>query len=99
MEHEAAIRLGVFLSLFIALAMVEAWAPRRERVQTRQKRWVTNWAIVILDTITLRLLASALPLLAVGAAIDAQSNGFGLMNRFDLSLWITVPLTVLIFDS
>ncbi|MFK7940020.1 MAG: sterol desaturase family protein [Roseovarius sp.] len=98
MEHEAIFRLGVFLGLFTLFAVIEALAPRRTRSQPRQTRWVTNWAIVILDTITLRLLAFALPLLAVGAAIDAGQNGWGLFNQLGWSLWISVPLTIVIFD-
>ncbi len=98
MEHETLIRLAVFLGLFTIFAGVEAWLPRRERSQPRATRWVTNWAIIVLDSITLRVLAFALPLLAVGAAVDAQANGWGLMNKLGLSLWISVPLTILIFD-
>ena len=98
MEHETLIRLAVFLGVFTIFAGAEAWLPRRERSQPRASRWVTNWAIIVLDSITLRVLAFALPLLAVGAAVDAQANGWGLMNKFGLSLWISVPLTILIFD-
>ncbi|QGX97121.1 sterol desaturase family protein [Roseovarius faecimaris] len=98
MENETLIRLGVFLGLFALFAVIEALAPRRIRTQPRQTRWLTNWAIVILDTLTLRLMAVALPLLAVGAAIDAQAQGWGLMNALDLPLWGAVILTVLIFD-
>ena len=98
MDHEALIRLVVFLGLFALFAVIEAKAPRRARTQPRQTRWVTNWAIVILDTLTLRLMAVALPFLAVGAAVDAHANGWGLLNHWGLSLWITVPLTVLFFD-
>lgn len=98
MEHEALIRFGVFLGLFALFAVIEAWAPRRTRSQPRHTRWVTNWAIVILDALTLRILAFAMPLLAVGAAVDAGQNGWGLFNQLDLSLWIAVPLSILIFD-
>ncbi len=98
MEHELAIRLSVFIGLFSVLALVEARAPRRARTQPRGTRWATNWAIVILDTLTLRALALVLPLLAVGAALDAQANGWGLMNTLDLPLWLAVVATVLIFD-
>ncbi len=98
MEHEALIRLGTFVGLFALFATVEALAPRRDRTQSRQGRWVTNWAIIILDTLTLRLLALALPLLAVGAALDAQAQGWGVMNALDLPLWLGVVITVLIFD-
>jgi sterol desaturase/sphingolipid hydroxylase (fatty acid hydroxylase superfamily) len=98
MENEAIIRLSVFLGLFTIFAVIEALAPRRPRNQSRSDRWFTNWGIVILDTLTLRLLALALPLLAVGAAIDAQANGWGLMHALDLPLWLAVIATVLIFD-
>ena len=53
---------------------------------------------MIIDTLTLRLLALALPLLAVGAALDAQVQGWGLMNLVNLPLWLAAILTVLIFD-
>src|SRR6056297_3451241 len=95
MENELLIRLSVFIGLFAALALIEAKAPRRVRTQPRNTRWVTNWAIVILDTLTLRALALALPLLAVGAAVDAEANGWGLMNAVDIPGWIAVVLTVL----
>lgn len=98
MEHEAILRLTVFLGLFALFALIEAKAPRRARVQPRGHRWITNWAIVVIDTLTLRLLAIALPLLAVGAALDAQANGWGAMNTLGLPMWVAVILTVLIFD-
>ena len=98
MENEAIIRLSVFLGLFTLFAVIEAVMPRRPRTQPRSRRWFTNWGIVILDTLTLRLLALALPLLAVGAALDAQANGWGLMHSLDIPLWLAVVATVLIFD-
>src|SRR6056297_3701515 len=98
MENEAIIRLGVFLGLFTLFAAIEAYVPRRPRTQPRSRRWVTNWGIVILDTLTLRALALALPLLAVGAALDAEAQGWGLMNNVDMPYWIAVLATVLFFD-
>ncbi len=98
MENELLIRLSVFIGLFAALALIEAKAPRRVRTQPRNTRWITNWSIVLLDTLTLRALALALPLLAVGAAVDAEANGWGLMNALDIPGWVAVVMTVLIFD-
>ena len=98
MEYEAAIRLGVFLGLFTALALAEAWLPRRERRVPRQARWLTNLSITVIDTLTLRLLAVVLPFLAIGAAADAASNGWGLFNQVALPVWLTVLATILIFD-
>ncbi|WP_417733738.1 sterol desaturase family protein [Roseovarius sp.] len=98
MENHALIRLSVFAGLFALFAVIEALAPRRARTQPRSTRWFTNWAIIILDMLALRLLALALPLLAVGAALDAQTEGWGVMNAVELPLWATVVATVLIFD-
>jgi sterol desaturase/sphingolipid hydroxylase (fatty acid hydroxylase superfamily) len=98
MEYEAAIRLAVFLGLFALLAATEALLPRRPRSQPRARRWLTNWGIVILDTLTLRLVAIAVPLLAVGAAIDAGERGWGLFNRLDWPPAVEIVLAILIFD-
>ena len=98
MEHEAIIRLGIFLGLFALFAMLEAYAPRRVRTQPRGTRWLTNWGITIINTLTLRALAIGLPLLAVGAAIDAQANGWGLFQALNMPWTAAVILTVLIFD-
>ena len=98
MENEALIRLGVFLGLFAVLASLEAFAPRRVRSQPRRSRWVTNWGVTLLNTATLRLMAFALPLLAVGAALDAEAQGWGLFNLLGLPLWLEIVVVVLIFD-
>ncbi|WP_375230015.1 sterol desaturase family protein [Roseobacter sp. S98] len=98
MENEALIRLGVFLGLFAVLALLEKLAPRRVRSQPRSRRWVTNWGVTIVNTLTLRAMAFALPLLAVGAAIDAEAQGWGLFNALTLPLWLEVIVCVLILD-
>ncbi len=98
MEHEATIRLAVFLGLFALFAIAETLAPRRARVQPRGKRWITNWSITITNTVMLRVLAIGLPLLAVGAAIDAAENGWGLFNIIGLPVWLEFLLAVLILD-
>lgn len=98
MENEAAIRLTVFLGLFAILAVAERLSPRRARTQPTATRWFTNWSIVILDTLTVRLMAVAMPLLAVGAAIDAGNLGWGLFNNTALPLWFEVLTAVLLLD-
>lgn len=98
MQNEALIRLGVFLGLFALFALIEAYAPRRARVQPRGKRWLTNWSIVIISTLALRALAFGLPLLAVGAAIDAEAQGWGLFNAVVLPYWVEVIIAILLLD-
>jgi len=98
MEHDLLWRLGVFAGLFALFATLEALAPRRARSQPRSARWFTNLSIVILDTLALRALAIALPLLAVGAAVDAGRMGWGLFNALDWPLWVEVVMAILILD-
>ncbi len=98
MEHDLLWRLGVFAGLFALFVTLEALAPRRARSQPRSPRWFTNLSIVILDTLALRALAIALPLLAVGAAVDAGRMGWGLFNALDWPRWLEVVLAILILD-
>lgn len=98
MEYEAILRFGVFAGLFALFASLEALAPRRQRSQARAGRWFTNLSIVVLDTLALRALAFAVPLLAVGAALDAGRMGWGLFNVLDWPLWLEVILSILILD-
>lgn len=98
MENEALIRLGVFLALFALLAAAETLLPRRTRSQPRRTRWFTNWSIVIADGLTLRLVAIAIPLLAVGAAIDAEARGWGLFNALAWPPVVEVVISILLLD-
>jgi sterol desaturase/sphingolipid hydroxylase (fatty acid hydroxylase superfamily) len=98
MENEALIRLTVFLGLFSILAIAETLMPRRARAQKRSQRWVTNWGITVTNTMMLRLMAFAIPLLAVGAALDAKAQGWGLFNLIALPAWIEVIAAILILD-
>ena len=98
MPHEALIRLGVFATLFLLFAAWEALAPRRRSAQPRQGRWTTNWAMLILDAGALRVLALLIPLLAVGAALDAGRMGWGLLNQLDGPLWLEGLFGILFLD-
>ncbi|MDU8928425.1 sterol desaturase family protein [Alisedimentitalea sp. MJ-SS2] len=100
MQNEALIRFSIFLGLFALFATLEALAPRRDRTQPRATRWTTNWGMTVLNAVTLRGLAQALamPLLAVGAAVDASVNGWGLLNTLDWPIWIEITAAVLFFD-
>lgn len=98
MANEGLVRLAVFLGLFALLAVAEQLLPRRRLAQSRPRRWMTNWGIVLTDALVLRLLAIALPLLAVGAALDASTRGWGLFNQLAWPEPIEILLAVLIFD-
>ncbi|MFT4959134.1 MAG: sterol desaturase/sphingolipid hydroxylase (fatty acid hydroxylase superfamily) [Paracoccaceae bacterium] len=98
METEATLRLAVFIGLFTLFAVAEALAPRKPRSQPRIKRWFTNWSLTLLNTVLLRALAFGLPLLAVGAAVDAGAQGWGLFNWLDWPGWFEIMAAILILD-
>lgn len=98
MPNEALIRLAFFAGLFAVFALLETLAPRRPRALPRTGRWLTNLAMVGIDTLVLRAMAIALPFLAVGAAVDAESSGWGLFNAVAWPFWAQALLSILILD-
>lgn len=98
MENETLIRLSIFAGLFALFALLETIAPRRVRTQSRAVRWTTNWGISLLNTLALRALAFGIPLLAVGAAMDAASHNIGVLNVVTWPVWLEMISAILFFD-
>ncbi|MGI9356436.1 MAG: sterol desaturase family protein [Rhizobiaceae bacterium] len=94
-EHEGIIRLSVFLGLFALLALSEYLKPRRKLVVSKADRWTTNIAIVLLDSVIVRLI---FPAAAVGVALWARANDFGLFNAIDVPLWLAIIVSFLALD-
>jgi sterol desaturase/sphingolipid hydroxylase (fatty acid hydroxylase superfamily) len=92
---EPQLRLGVFLGVLAIMALWELLAPRRRRDIPRVIRWSNNLALVVIDTIVLRL---TFPILAVGLAVMAQERGWGLFNFIDAPAWVAVLASVIILD-
>lgn len=93
--YEPAIRLSAFLGIFTVMALWEFAAPRRQRAHTRLRRWTGNLGIVVFNTMVVRVL---FPTAAVGMALAAEANGWGLFNVLSLPLWLEVVLGVVILD-
>jgi sterol desaturase/sphingolipid hydroxylase (fatty acid hydroxylase superfamily) len=98
MENADAIRLPVFIGLFVLFALLETLLPRKKRADSQPIRWVTNWIIMVLGGVTVQLMKLVPPFIAVGAAIDAGNRGWGLFNNIDLPLWLEVILAIAILD-
>lgn len=85
MGYEAPIRLGFFFGIFAFMAGWELLAPRRVLNVSKALRWANNLGIVVLNTVLLRLL---FPAAAVGIALFAREQGWGLLNYFQLRLGV-----------
>ncbi len=92
---EAQIRLSIFLGMLILMSALEALFPARDRVQSRRRRWSTNLGLVVIDTLTIRIL---FPVIAVGAALWATREGVGVLNVLNLPIWINVILAIALLD-
>lgn len=95
LANEPMLRLAVFLGVLVAMTGWELAAPRRRQDIPRVIRWTNNLALVVVDTVILRL---TFPILAVGLALMAEERGWGLFNVLDLPLWLAVLLSILLLD-
>ncbi|WP_246840915.1 sterol desaturase family protein [Hahella sp. CCB-MM4] len=77
------------------MGVIEWGLPRRQRQYPRRVRWPSNLAIVVLNSVALRLL---FPLAAMGASLQAEKAGWGLLNKLALSDWASVILAFLTLD-
>lgn len=92
---EAPLRLGIFVGVFLLLASLEAFAPRRVLTQRKGKRWMANLTLTALNTLLVRVTVGAL---AVQAALIAQERQWGVLTLLALPLWVQGVLSVLVLD-
>ncbi|PCH47122.1 MAG: fatty acid hydroxylase [Hyphomicrobiales bacterium] len=95
LTYEPTIRLTVFAGLFAIFALSEWLRPRRPLTAPKSKRWFTNIAIVVIDSVVVRLL---FPAAAVGIAIWAQGEGYGLFNMVSVPIWLAGLASIIILD-
>lgn len=95
MEYEPTIRLGFFFGVFFIIALWEILAPCRRLTVSKAVRWLNNLGIVALNTLILRLL---FPAAAVGMAVFAAHNSWGLFNHYDPPYGFAVLASVIALD-
>ncbi len=93
LAQENSLRLGAALTTLALFALLELWWPARPA--PRWPRWGVNFTISLLDTLCLRLL---MPVLAVGAAMLASTQGLGLLPALSLPHGVDVLLALLLLD-
>ena len=94
--NEPAVRVAIFAAAFALIATSEMVAPRRPLTVPRRSRWPSNLAIVLLNTVLVRVL---LPVTAVSMAMLAEERGWGLFHASgSLPAWLVIPATVVVLD-
>jgi sterol desaturase/sphingolipid hydroxylase (fatty acid hydroxylase superfamily) len=98
-QSDGPIRLAVFASVFLVMALIELLWPKRKLIVSKRKRWLTNIGISAAGTALLRLMAMlAVPVAAIAAALYAQAHQIGLLNQVGWPQWIKVVVALLALD-
>lgn len=96
---EPTIRLSVFLTVLIAMAIIELVHPRLERDEMRgamkTERWFTNLSMVVLSSLCLRVI---FPTAAVSAALWLESQNIGLFNLISVPPIIAGIICFVVLD-
>jgi len=91
LEYEPAIRLSFFFGIFAIMAIWELKAPRRALTVSKVVRWSNNLGLVFLNSFILRFL---FPAAAVGVAVFAAENSWGLLNYYHLPFVLATVLSL-----
>jgi len=89
------VRIAAAAAIFAVMALWEILAPRRPRSVDRRARWPGNLGILVIDAVAVRIL---IPAAAVGAALIAADNGWGLFHAIGLRLSLASLLGFLALD-
>ncbi len=95
LAHEPQVQLFFLFSILATMAAWEVAAPRRRQEIPRLLRWSNNIAVVVVDTILVRL---TFPIVAVGMALLADERGWGLLNIFTVPGWLAFVVSLLLLD-
>jgi len=94
-DFELALRAGVFLAVFAALAFWERLAPARVSRLSRRQRWGANLGLALVSTLVVRIVV---PGSALALAVVAGNEGWGLFNRLQPPAWAAVLASVVLLD-
>ena len=95
MRFESPIRLACFTVILLLMMIWEWRQPRRSIELPRWRRWPANLGIVIVDSLVLRFIV---PVLAVGAALEAEVRAWGLLHVLQLPYPLAFVLSLLLLD-
>ncbi len=94
-HSEAGIRLVFFFLVISIMAIWETLRPKRRLVENKIRRWKKNLLIIIIDSLTLKLV---FPVTLVSIAAGAEAAKWGLLNHFEVSKAVAFIIGFLAMD-
>ncbi len=99
LHSETNIRLLAFMAILVIMLVFETLFPRKRRTQDRLKHILNNLGIVLSYTVLLQIVFRLVPIgAAMGMAAYAQAKGWGVLNLFDMPIWLSVTISVILLD-
>jgi sterol desaturase/sphingolipid hydroxylase (fatty acid hydroxylase superfamily) len=95
LQNEKPIRMGFFFGVLLIMALWEITAPRRKLTASKILRWTNNLGLVFFNNYIIRFL---FPAAAIGVAITAKEQSYGLFNVYEVSPYIAIVASVVIMD-
>jgi len=89
------IRLGTFVGLLSGLILWETLSRFRPVQQNRAIHWITNASLLLIGSILVYFL---FPMAALSIAQIVESNGWGLLNYYNLNYWVKVIVAFILLD-
>lgn len=95
---EPIFRFSIFAGMFLVMAVLEAWLPRRQRRHARGGRWFTNLGMMAASYLSVLAVTFVVPVTAVITAMFAEANGWGLFNMVDWPVWLEYLIGFVFLD-
>lgn len=93
------LRFAVFAGVFLVMAAVEFFWPKRKLIASKGRRWLTNIGISVTAGVLIRLMATAIvPIAAVAVAFYAEDHQIGLLNHAPWPAWVKVAVSLVLLD-
>lgn len=95
MQDNALLRLSVFLGVLLLMMSLEQLFPKKQRVQQVARRWLTNLSLVIIGSLSVKLLGS---LTVISVAMYVMHQSWGLLAMLPLPYGVDIFLGIILLD-